>query len=270
MPPEVVDAPAPAPAAPDVTAAAPAAPAPAPAPSAAPAPAVSALDKPQPLHERIPEKFHVKKGEEFDAEASMGKVLESYKALEQRMLDGGAPPKAPEEYKITPPDDLKDTWQEDERTASFRKDAHAKGLSQEQFDWVMGKYFELTPTIAGQVLQNTADQTRGALEEVWGDEYQANFDGAMKTFKAYAPEGAKFDDIMTKPALAYQMLAKISTELGEAGGVPRDTSGGSDATDVQTLLMHPAAGDPKHAEHKAVRQKLDAYYAKKYGTTPVV
>ena len=39
--------------------------------------------------------------------------------------------------------------------------------------------------------------------------------------------------------------------------------------DVQALLNHPAAGNPKHPEHKAVRAKLDAFYARKYGTDPV-
>ncbi len=229
---------------------------------------------PAPLHERIPEKFHVKKGEEFDAEASTGKLLEGYKALEQRVGSGDLPPKSPDEYTITPPDGQKETFKEDERTAAFRKDAHAKGLSQGQFDFMMGKFFSLVPEIAAQTIKNTTEQTIGALVKAWGpadgEDYDKNFNSAFKAFQAYAaPEDkGKFDEIMTNPALAYRILAKIGPELGEAGGVPANTSGtGED--NVQSLLTDPVLQNPKHPEYAAKRAKVDAYYANKYGTAAV-
>lgn len=263
----VIEQPAAAPAAPAAAAAgAPAAPAAAPA-------APSALAKPVPLHERIPEKFHVKrageKGEEFDAEASTAKVLEAYKALEQKLGSGDAPPKAPEEYTITPPEAMKDTWKEDGRTAAFRKDAHAAGLNQKQFDFVMGRYFNTMPELAKQIVQDRADVVVQNLEKAWGDKYDGEFNAAFKAFEQLAgPDLAgKFDDIMTNPAIAYQLLARVGKEMQEPGSIPRDT-GGTGETDVQALLTDPVLQNPKHPEYAAKRAKLDAHYAKKYGTAP--
>lgn len=261
MPDEVIEAP--------VVAAAPAA-ATAAAPAAAPAPDASALAKPVPLHERIPEKFHVKKGEEFDAEASMAKVLESYGQLEKRVGSGDAPPKAPEEYTITPPEALKDSWKEDEKTAAFRKDAHAAGLNQKQFDFVMGKYFATAGELAKGAVSNTVEAVSTALDKAWGADYEQHLTAAQKTFDAFATpeEKGKFDEIMTNPAIAYQMLARIAPELGEARGVPAD-AGGTGEDSIQQLLTSAALSDPKHPDHKATRAKVDGYYAKKYGTAPV-
>lgn len=238
--------------------------------AAASASAATALAKPVPLHERIPEKFHVKKGEEFDAEASMGKVLEGYKALEQRIGTGDAPPKGPEEYAINVPEELKESFKEDERTAAFRKDAHAAGLNQKQFDFVMDRFFKVAPELAGAAVQNSVEATIASLDKAWGAEYDKNLDAASKAFAAYADpaDKARFDDIMRDPSLAYRILAKIGPELGEAGAPPRNTEGSSEES-VQAMLTSEALSNPKHPEHKAARAKVDAYYAKKYGTAPV-
>lgn len=234
--------------------------------------ALSGNGSPPPLHERIPEKFHVKrtgeKGEEFDADASWGKVLEGYQALEKRVGSGDLPPKAPEEYAITVPDALKETFKEDERTAALRKDAHEAGLNQKQFDFMMGKFFQIGPELAQAAVQNSVEQTRGALEKAWGDKYDEQFSGAFKAFQAYAPEGVKFDDIMTNPAIAYQLLAKIAPELGEAGGVPGNTSGGQGES-VDDLMKSEAYWNSKHADHAKVSAKVRAHYERKHGTAAV-
>jgi hypothetical protein len=232
----------------------------------------SALVKPVPLHERIPEKFHVKKGEEFDAEASMGKVLESYQALEKRFGSGDAPPKAAEEYTFTVPEALKGTIElDDAKLGAFKQDALAAGMTQKQFEFAMGKFLEATPQLLQGAIQNTADATMANLEKAWGGEYQKNIDAAMKVFDTFATpeEKGKFDEIMTNPAIAYQMLARIAPELGEARGVPSNADAGGEGESIQQLLVSEAAGNPKHPDHKATRTKIDAYYAKKYGSAPV-
>lgn len=232
----------------------------------------SALVKPVPLHERIPEKFHVKKGEEFDAEASMGKVLESYQALEKRFGSGDAPPKAAEEYTFTVPEAMKGTVElDDAKLGAFKQDALAAGMTQKQFEFAMNKFLEATPQLLQGAIQNTTESTISNLEKAWGAEYQKNIDAAMKVFNTFATpeEKGKFDEIMTNPAIAYQMLARIAPELGEAGGVPPNADAGGEGESIQQLLVSEAAGNPKHPDHKATRAKIDAYYAKKYGTAPV-
>lgn len=265
--PEVLDAPAAAPAAP---AAAPAAAAPAPAaPAAAPA-EPSALAKPVPLHERIPEKFHVKKGEDFDAEASMTKVLEGYTALEKRLGTGDVPPKTPEEYAVTVPDDLKEAFKDFKLSPEFLKGAHEKGITQSQMDFMLQHYLKEAPELMKGGVQNSVEAVVGNLDKAWGKEYDANLAAAEKAFSAYAdPEDkGKFDEIMRDPALAYRILAKIGPELNEAGGVPRD-AGSAGTESVEDLLKSEAYHNPKHADHAKVSAKVRAHYEKKYGTAPV-
>ena len=186
------------------------------------------------------------------------------------MRAGDTPPKSAEDYTIPVPDELKESFQEDERTAAFRKEAHELGLSQKQFDGMMGKFFKLVPEIAQQTIQGAATQVAEKLDKAWGAEYEQNLQGAMKAFEAYADpaDKGKFDDIMRDPSLAYRILAKIGPELGEAGAPPRSTEGGSEES-IQQLLTSDALSNPKHPDHKATRQKVDAYYAKKYGTAAV-
>lgn len=238
----------------------------------------SALAKPAPLHERFPEKFRVmkagEKGEEFDADASTAKVLEAYGALEKRLGSGDAPPKAPEEYKFAVPEDaspeLKEAMKDFKLSPEFLKGAHERGITQGQLDYMMGHYLKEAPALAGAGLQRAADAVIASLDKAWGADYDKNLAGAMKTFDAYADEGdkGKFDNIMADPSIAYRILAKVSRELGEAGGVPTDATGASEES-IQQLLTSEALANPKHADHKAARAKVDAYYAKKYGTQPI-
>ena len=233
-------------------------------------PASTAMAKPVPLHERIPEQFRVKKGEEFDVEGSVTKMAESYQQLQARMREGGAPPKAAEEYQITVPDALKETFKEDERTAAFRKDAHELGLTQKQFDGMMGKFFGLVPELAGSIIQDRAEVVIGNLEKAWGDKYDAELAGAMKAFDAYAEgeDKGKFDNIMQDPSIAYRVLAKVSRELGEAPPMPRDT-GGTGGEDVQTLMRSEAYWNTKHPDHAKVSERVRMHYEKTAGKEPV-
>lgn len=235
----------------------------------------TALAKPVPLHERIPEKFHVKrageKGEEFDPEASMGKVLEGYKALEQRVGSGDLPPKAAEEYTFTVPDTLKEQVQmDDAKLAEFKKEALAAGMTQKQFEFSMGRYVNALPQLVGEIIQNQAGKVIESLDKAWGADYDKNLAAAQKTFDTFATpeEKGKFDAIMTNPAMAYQMLARIAGELGEARGIPADAGGGNEAS-IQQLLTSPILQDAKHPEYAATRAKVDAHYAKKYGTAVI-
>jgi hypothetical protein len=238
--------------------------------AAAASSAASALAKPVPLHERIPEKFHVKKGEEFDAEASMGKVLESYTALEKRMSSGDVPPKTAEDYTVTVPEELKETLKDFKLSPEFLKSAHEKGITQSQMDFMMQHYLKEAPALMQGGIQNSVDAVVGNLEKAWGKEYDANLAAAEKAFSAYAGEAdkGKFDEIMRDPSLAYRILAKIGPELGEAGGVPREAAAGGGES-VDDLLKSEAYHNAKHADHAKVSARVKAYYEKKFGTAAV-
>lgn len=234
----------------------------------------SALAKPVPLAERFPEKFRVTKAEggEFDAEASTAKVLEAYGALEKRMGSGDMPPKAPEEYTVKLPDDtpeeLKEALKDFNLSPEFRKQVHELGITQKQLDAMLGHYFKEAPALMKGSMQRAADEVGANLDKAWGEKYQENFDGAMKAFTAYAEPGMKFDDIMLNPAIAYQILAKVSREMGEASGIPSDAAGAG-GEDVEGLMKSEAYWNDKHPDHKAVSAKVKAHYAKKHGTQTV-
>jgi hypothetical protein len=233
-------------------------------------PGASVLAKPVPLAERIPEKFHVKNGEELDADASWGKLAESYKALEARVGTGDVPPKTAEEYTVTVPEAFKEHWKEDERFTAFRAEALAAGITQKQMDLVMDRYFKTAPELINGAVNNSTEAVMASLDKAWGANYDKELQAAAKTFETYADpaDKGKFDDIMRDPSLAYRLLAKIGPELGEARGIPAGTEGTS-AESIQALLTSPILRDPKHPEYAATRAKVDNYYIAKHGTAAV-
>jgi len=244
-------------------------------PAAAAPPAPSSLTPPPPLPtEFIPEKFRVMgaDGKAMDIEASARKMAESYAHLETRVGTGDMPPKAADDYVVNVPDALKEHWQEDDRAKAFRTEALAAGLTQKQFDLVMGRYFTVAQELVGGAINNSVEAVRGNLEKAWGDKYGDQFNAAVAAFEAYADpaDKGKFDSIMTDPALAYRILAKIGPELREAGGIPATASTGADGEGaIKALMMSEANTNPRHADHAATRARIDAFYNKKYGTTPV-
>ena len=219
----------------------------------------------------LPEKFRVLNGDALDVEASARKLAESYSGLEKRVGSGDVPPKSAEEYALQVPDQFKDTWQEDDRFKAFRNDAHAAGLTQKQFDFVMGKYFTVAPELVQGAEAASLEQATTELKQVWKTdaEFTANVQSAYKAFTAFADpaDRERMDEIGNNP-MVLRMLAKIGKEMGEAGGIPQD-AGNTGGDDIKALLTSEAAGNPKHPDHKATRARIDSYYAKKYGTAPI-
>lgn len=243
------------------------------APAAAPEPSILAQAKPaDPApaspNEWIPEKFRVMNGETMDVEASAKKLAESYSGLEKRVGSGDVPPKTADDYAITVPDQFKDVWQEDDRFKAFRADALGAGLTQKQFDFVVGKYFNVVPELVQGSQQIDANKATEDLRATWKTEpeFKANVADAFKAFAAYAsPEDqARIDEIGNNP-VALRILAKIGKEIGEAGGIPT-ANASTGADDIQTILKSDAYLNPKNPEHKATSAKVQAYYQKKFGT----
>lgn len=215
----------------------------------------------------IPEKFRVLNGEALDVEASARKLAESYSGLEKRVGSGDVPPKTADEYAVTVPDALKEDWAEDDRFKAFKTDALAAGLTQKQFDFVVGKYFGVVPELVQGGQQVTMDKATEELRATWTTdaEFKSNVKDAFKAFSAYAsPEDqARIDELGNNP-VALRILAKIGKEMGEAGGIPaQGASTGADS--VQDLMRSDAYLNPKHPDHKTTSAKVQAFYAKKYG-----
>jgi len=218
----------------------------------------------------IPEKFRVNNGEALDVEASARKLAESYAGLEKRVGSGDVPPKSADEYAVTVPDALKEAWQEDDRFKAFKTDALGAGLTQKQFDFVVGKYFDVMPELVQGAAQLDANKASEELRKTWAtdSEFKANVGDALKAFEKFAdPEDrARIDEIGNNPVVL-RILAKVGKETQEAGGIPQQGAN-TGADSVQDLMRSDAYLNSKHPDHKTTSQKVQAFYAKKYGNVP--
>lgn len=90
----------------------------------------------------LPEKFRVM-GEDgkLSIESSARKLAENYTHLEKRMGSGDAPPKTADEY--APKVEVEGfNWEEfkaDPRMQGFMKTAHAKGITNDQMSFILGR-----------------------------------------------------------------------------------------------------------------------------------
>lgn len=230
----------------------------------------------------IPEKYQVKKEDgSLDIEASSLKLSEAYSHLEKRMGSGDLPPKTAEEYEITVPDSLKDVIsnpKEDPLLGAFLKDAHASGLTQKQVDFVMGKYFDIVPQLAGESKKLSNDECVADLRNEWktDDQYKAEVSKAFKAAQAYGGSDteALLNEYGNDPRVI-RLLARVGGELGEDSSLnPGGTIQGGQT--VEQLMMSEAYSNPKHADHARVSAQVKAYHdnlaakAARSGNTPLM
>lgn len=232
--------------------------------------ATAKAEAPAPTTDWIPEKFRVNNGDALDIEASARKLAESYAGLEKRVGSGDVPPKSADEYAVTVPDALKEAWAEDDRFKAFKTDALGAGLTQKQFDFVVGKYFNVMPELVQGAAQLDANKATEELRQVWKTdaEFKTNVGDALKAFEKFAdPEDrARIDEIGNNPVVL-RILAKVGKETQEAGGIPQQGAN-TGADSVQDLMRSDAYLNSKHPDHKSTSQKVQAFYAKKYGSIP--
>lgn len=273
---ETTAAPA-APAAPETTAA-PAAPAAAPAAAeslygaspAAPA-ATAAATAAGEAPAWLPEKFRVIADGKLDLSASAQKLANSYAHAEKRIGSGDLPPEAPDAYAYTPPEEYKDLPLDAELSTAFKERAHKAGLTQSQYEMVMGEYFRIVPAMMeGRAAVSAAD-ARAKLQEVWKDpgDYQAQMGNAQR-FVTSLPEGLRAQFIGnygTDPILA-QVAAHFGREMREdrpAGGLGVQSSSGS----AEQLMASDAYRNPKHVDHARVSAQVADIFRRQYGANPV-
>lgn len=282
---EVVDTPA-ATAAPAAPAAAPVAPSPAPAapaPAAAPATLFSATP-PAPAAAAattvpasapadplawLPEKFRVNGADgKFDLDASSRKLADSYTNLEKHRGTGA--PAKPEDYTFEVPEQYKEISFDHEANKAFRQRAHAKGLSQEQFDWVMGEYFEMVPAVLDGAAKYSADQARGELQKVWKTqpEFDSGMSAAERAVSLMPPElQAKVKEKYGTDPVFWEFAAQWGKESREDRSAT-PPAGNAGTNEVEALMASAAYKNPKDPQHAAVSARVQEFFRKRYGESP--
>ena len=246
------------------------------APAADPAPG-SVLSTGNTGTDFIPEKYRTNKEDgSLDLEASSRKVAEAYKHLETRMGSGDAPPKTHEEYapKIEVEGFNWDEFKADESTQSFLKGAHAKGLNNDQVEYVIGEYLKAAPGLIGGAAVLTQQDCTAALKAVWGDDQsiRTNVSASYRAAEAFASQGdapGNFNALMTKYGNDPDFIA-FTANIGKELKEDRAINGGAQVSEadfavktaeLRQQLQDLPAHDPKR---KGIQAQLDGMYDQKY------
>lgn len=227
-----------------------------------------------PTTDYIPEKFRVNNAEgALDLEASARALAESYGGLEKRLGSGDAPPKAASEYVVTVPDALKEAFDPatDTGMQTFLAGALEQGLNQKQVDFIMGKYFEMAPTLVAGAKQYDVESATAELKTTWATDadFNRNVKNAYVGANAAAQKaGLDVGEIMNGPLgnnpQFLRLMAALGPEFQEDPG-----TGGSQMTtqdDVNSLLASEAYTNPKHPDHAKTSAKVKQYFERKHGT----
>lgn len=222
-------------------------------------------DTRRPAH--VPAKYWDPEKGEIRAESAFKSLSE----LETRMRSTGLPPKTAEEYKFEVPKELKDAGIELDQTTTnaFRAKALELGLTQKQYEAVMGEYFSTISTMAnGATTYGSAKLKSQLLEHYKTPEVLAeNVRLAFAVVNAYGDEH-EVEQAMgasgNTPPWVYRVLAKVGKELGEDAGVKPDEVLGGDSLEH---LMRGKEGDEdapywnaRDARHAATVAKVTAYH----------
>ena len=246
------------------------------APAAEPAPG-SVLSTGNTSTDFIPEKYRTNKEDgSLDLEASSRKVAEAYKHLETRMGSGDAPPKTHEEYapKIEVEGFNWDEFKADESTQSFLKGAHAKGLNNDQVEYVIGEYLKAAPGLIGGAAVLTQQDCTAALKAVWGDDQsiRTNVSASYRAAEAFASQGdapGNFNALMTKYGNDPDFIA-FTANIGKELKEDRAINGGAQVSEadfaVKTAELRQQLQDlPSHdAKRPGIQAQLDDLYNRKY------
>ena len=248
------------------------------APAPAPAAAGSVLAAGAETNDYIPEKYRTNKEDgTLDLEASSRKVAEAYKHLETRLGSGDAPPKTAEEYSVKLEGVEGFDWNEfkaDPDTQSFLKGAHAKGLSNDQVQYVIGEYMKAAPGLIGGAAQLTQQDCTAALKAVWGDDQtiRTNVSASYRAAEAFASQGdapGNFNALMTKYGNDPDFIAftaNIGKELKEdsainGGAQVSEADFAVKSAELRSQLQALPAHDPKRP---GIQAQLDEMYNRKY------
>lgn len=231
--------------------------------------AAAEKDTRRPTH--IPAKYWDAEKGEIRTEA----MAKSVSSLEKRMRDVGLPPESVEGYKFELPKELKDAGVEldPKLSTGFRSKALELGLTQKQYEGVMGAYMENLAAVADQTSQLSFERAQSDLLAYYKteDALKQAVGRAFKTFEAFADEkDAEMIDVIGNIPAVIRILDKVGKEMAEDPGVHPDA-----ILDGESLehLMRGAPGkedspywnadDPRH---KSVKAKVQAHHEARAAT----
>lgn len=237
----------------------------------------------------LPEKYRVRvEGkDDIDFQASARKLGEGYKALEAKLGSGatGTVPATADDYQLTVPTDAEGKALvdgvdlEDFKADPIYKDlaakAQAKGISNEAMQFFVGEYLQFAPQLFEANLQLGADEAKQALSTIWKDDpaMKAGLQRAARAaqgFAAPAGQPGNYDNVMQKfgndpDFLA--LMASIGKEMGEDKPISSDPVAQADWQEqVDEIRANPAYADKSHPQHKALMQKMEGLYQRRYGS----
>ncbi len=208
--------------------------------------------------EYLPEKFRVTSADgALDREASSRKLADAYAGLEKRLGTGDAPPKTAEEYQIKVDKEGFDfeEFKKDPQTAGFLKAAHAKGLTNEQVNFVIGEYLGRAETLTQGAAALDSEAVLQQLSTDWGDKRDANIKLAYQAGRAagLTPEQMNSAEVGNNVALL-RVLAHFGAQMQE--DLPPAGVAASGGADRESLIASEAYMDPKHPDHKRVYEQV--------------
>lgn len=226
----------------------------------------------------IPEKFRVTGADgALDPVASAAKVAEAYRALEQRLGTGDVRPKTAAEYKMPElPEALKDVQLDEEKHNAFRERAHKVGLSQSQFEFVMGEYLDIAPQLVAGGQAVSADQTIAELKTAWGKDYQTQAANAWRGLSQIASVAGmtveQVDAELGNSPAFNRIMAAVGAQLREDTSINTggNASGANGMADAAALQQSEAFRNPRHPEHAATVQKWNQIVTKGVADTPIM
>lgn len=220
---------------------------------------------------KVPEKFHVKgDGDKLDPAATLAKALEHRDHLEKRLGAGDLPPKSAAEYAFEMPEDLKDFALKEDRVTAFKEEALAKGITGEQFKWMMSSYLKAAPDLMEGAAAMTAAQARAELQKVWTQpaEMDQGIDNASRALRALPKDLAEATrELGTNPAFL-RAMSHFGAQLRE-DRPPGDGGGAQAQQTVEQMMASEAYRNPKHADHARVSQAVREHYKRVAGTAPI-
>lgn len=210
----------------------------------------------------IPDKFHVKNDAgEFDAAAMLRKVDEHRSNLEKRLGSGDARPKTADEYKLPETDAFKSLQLDEGLTKAFKDKAHGWGLSQAQYEAVLGEWATLAPGLVNAGRELTTETAVQQLQESWKGDYEGNIKESFRVVSKVASMAGipmeQVEQAIGNNPVAIRLFHALGAEMKEdstpagAGGV------GAAVSSHQYMNENWAAySDPKNPQHAAVSARV--------------
>lgn len=231
----------------------------------------------------IPEKYHVrpegKKDGPIDVNLSMRALAKGNAELTKRMVDIGLPPESADKYELEglPKDFDVAEFRKDPQMADFLKGAHSQGLTNKQINYVIGKYIEAAPEIAGAAADLSSEECVSQLKLAWKSD--AEFARNVKlsnvaATKLAAAIGLTYDDVdaaFGNNPLFIRLMAGLATQMGEDVLPADETGGGADGAgdfEAQAKALRDELDkipERNKKERDVVQAKLNALYEKRYG-----